>query len=522
MQLVYEEREGLPKLAWLAVFRRGEAAVRVLHGPWVETREGFFVEGAWDGDFAKGDFADAPMLMGSGGIAEDGSVLLCGAAHPMERLYLIRDGDTLFVSQSLLFVLRAAGARPDLQHIPYQADLLEFQRGLARHVGELPLAEGRSVTVVHFRNVRVRPDLSYDVLRKPPSPEFPDFAAYQDYLLQGLATFRDNAASPDRERGFLPITTVSSGYDSAACAALSVEIGCRDAVTIKSSRPEGGGEALDDSGTPVADALGLVTREFERGSYRALDTLPEAEFVACGDLGQDLPMVAMEDAFAGRFVLTGEHGDTMWSRQWDHRKDTVGVRDIYRPSCTGCSLIEYRLRVGFFHLPLPCVGAESLPDLKRICATEEMAPWTLGNDYDRPIARRFVEERGVARELFGQDKKAVTVLLNTDEALPQLMTEASYASFRRFHAEHAGSRGVLVQGVYQTMYRLYRLWKRSFGRVNRVLSRRGIPWLVPCPIPNRFHHSPGGPSFLFHWGVEHTIDRYADADEAIAAAVGRT
>jgi len=42
---------------------------------------------------------------------------------------------------------------------------------------------------------------------------------------------------------------------------------------------------------------------------------------------------------------------------------------------------------------------------------EEMMPYTLNNDYDRPIPRRIAEESGVPRELFGQEKKAASILL---------------------------------------------------------------------------------------------------------------
>jgi hypothetical protein len=518
MAFEFREEGSLPKLAWLAVLRKGEPSGRVIHGPWVETHGRFFVEGAWDGAFSDGDFADAQMLMGSGGIALDGSFLFCGAAHPMERLYLLRVADALLISQSLVFTLRAAGLRPDPRYIPYQADLLRFQQGLRHHVGELPLEGGQRITLVHYRNVRVDPDLQVSILEKPAPPRFTDFRDYERFLVEGLRRFRDNAAAPERRVRYTPLATVSSGYDSAACAALSTEIFCEEAATIRSARPEdGGGPAEDDRGTPVAEALGLRVREFERDAYRSLATLPEAEFVACGDLGQDLPIVAMEECLAGRFVLTGEHGDTTWSRNWDLRKDRKDARDIVRPSCTGCSLIEFRLRVGFIHLPLPCVGARSLPDLKRICQSEEMRPWTLFNSYDRPIPRRFVEERGVARHLFGQRKKAVTVLLHRDAALAGLMGPASYEAFRRLQTELAPTRDPATQRHYDRMFGLYRLWSRLFSRVNRVLSRLGIPLGVPCPIPFRFRQPPGEPSYLFHWGFSEIADRYAPADPLLPA-----
>lgn len=508
MILEYREYEQLPRLAWLARLSRGSGRAVVSHGPWVETNERFFLEGAWDGPFQEGGFDCSLMLMGSGGIADASGVLFCGAAHPLERLFVLEHGDDLLVSSSLVFALTAGEADLDPDHVPYQADFLEFQRGLRHHVGTLPLRGGRRVTVTHMRNVHVDDALHVQVVEKPESPRFDDFADYKSFLIEGMQRFSQNANASERKVQYSPLSTVSSGYDSAACAALSVDFGCTEAVTLTSARPDGGDEGEDDSGAEIARALGLDIREYDRDHYRGLDSLPEAEFVACGDLGQDVVMVAMEHEFPKRFVLSGEHGDTMWSRQWDLRKDTRGARDIARPSCAGCSVMEFRLRVGFIHVPLPCIGATSIPDLKRISQSPEMAPWTLHNNYDRPIARRFLEEKGVARGLFGQTKKAVTVLLNRGELLRERMGDRSYASFRSYLERHRATRSVAIQALYDRKFGFYQLYLRLFRRVNNGLSRLGIAFQVPCPVPRRYWRPPGESSWLFHWGVAQIRDRY--------------
>ena len=41
------------------------------------------------------------------------------------------------------------------------------------------------------------------------------------------------------------------------------------------------------------------------------------------------------------------------------------------------------------------------PEIEYLACSDEMAPWSLGNDYDRPIPRRIVEEAGIPRALFG-------------------------------------------------------------------------------------------------------------------------
>jgi hypothetical protein len=72
----------------------------------------------------------------------------------------------------------------------------------------------------------------------------------------------------------------------------------------------------------------------------------------------------------------------------------------------GCALGELRLRVGFLHFaPATIAAARHAPRIHRWNDTEELRPWSIGGDYDKPIARRIAEEAGVPRALFGQKKK---------------------------------------------------------------------------------------------------------------------
>ena len=77
---------------------------------------------------------------------------------------------------------------------------------------------------------------------------------------------------------------------------------------------------------------------------------------------------------------------------------------------------EFRLRVGFAHVPVPRIGTRYPATLNRISRSTELAPYSLGGSYDRPIARRIAEEAGVPREAFGQVKTATAPLpLNRSE-----------------------------------------------------------------------------------------------------------
>ena len=129
MEFRFTQIESLPKLAWCATFRRGEPSVDLAHGPWVETRDTFFCEGAWNGDFAKGNF-DTSFLMGSGGKIVENGVLFATPCHPLERLHYIHGQDSLFVSNSLVFALSQANEELDPQYAHYSARLHSIVKGV--------------------------------------------------------------------------------------------------------------------------------------------------------------------------------------------------------------------------------------------------------------------------------------------------------------------------------------------------------------------------------------------------------
>jgi hypothetical protein len=81
----------------------------------------------------------------------------------------------------------------------------------------------------------------------------------------------------------------------------------------------------------------------------------------------------------------------------------------------GATLQEFRLRVGFVHLPPAFYGWRHHHDLIKISRSPELSRWSLGTSYDRPIPRRLVEQGGVPRELLGMKKRAVSVTIGIDK-----------------------------------------------------------------------------------------------------------
>lgn len=518
MQFEYHPIDSLPRLAWCAMVSRGKGTIDVFHGPWVETREGFFTDGAWDGDFEQGQMHRSLHPMGFGARCIEDRAVFCCPCHPMERLHLAASEQSLILSPSLCFVLAMSGQSLDIQYPYYHADFISFVSGIDRHVGSIPLSGGKSLRVFHYRNLWIDQDLGLEVRYKAAPPDFEDFHDYRTFLVKTLNTLRSNAEDPRRKKPYRFLATVSTGYDSPCCAALSAEAGCREGVSFRTARPESVPSGhTEDSGLAIGKILGLDVREFDRDAYMKKPGWPEAEFVACGDQGQDLAMTAFEEAFEQRMVVTGVHGDIVWGVEPTYPETQwwlgAPAKDIVRHDPGLCSLVEFRMRTGFIHVPLPFVGGLSYPSILEISRGEEMRPWRLGNRYDRPIPRRILEEKGVPRAAFGQDKKATTVLLNRDATILNRMNPASAQSFEDYYRRHSPERRASRQKIALVMNRLYRTQAGILSRVNAALRKARIPIAIQGPISERYSQSPGRPSWLVHWALEAIRDRYAGALE---------
>lgn len=315
-----------------------------------------------------------------------------------------------------------------------------------------------------------------------------------------MAAIFTNAKSPARIHHYRPIVTVSSGYDSNASAALASEAGCKEGITFAQARQKG----QSDSGAQTGKLLGLQMKEFNRDEYRYKAGFPEAEFLTVGDLGQELVMKTFENVLPERMLIIGTHGDTIWDKLASKVE-----QDIICETTPGGCLTEFKFRVGFALVPLAYFGCINHPSIHRISNSPEMAPWSLGNTYDRPIPRRIIEERGVPRSLFGQRKRQVTVLLNSYKGIRQGLKPESLDSFLKYYRKHKGQRSIFQQLRFQFMFLLCYAWSFFAAKVHGITSRLGRPVHLPNPIPLRFRENPGIPSFLVHWALPLVQKRYA-------------
>lgn len=394
--------ESVPALAWLAICEGPRVTVH--HGRAVETFEKGVFEGAWAGDFADGQFAAARGVFGSGVSFDEDGVLFVAPCHTLEALYFQSAGERFFVSNSLPFLLSGSQSTPKWERRTsrrfatavlgveaYDAFLFDTDKGAVRRV-------------IHD-NLRWCSSRAPERVAKPPYADCSTFHEYRDLLTEELRSLFANAADDRRRSPYTPLATCSSGYDSTAALALARPLGCERAVTLATAR-----QGVSDSGEDVAAALGVGLTCHPR--VDEADIAHVHEFFATGMGAGDIVYSCFEPDLAGALLLTGFHGDKVWA------KDVKPNGVLERGDTSGSTLGEFRLRTNFVHVPVPFIAGRQHPSTARIGKSPEMAPYSVGGSYDRPIARRIAEEAGVPRDAFGTKKKAVSILVRDRERQP--------------------------------------------------------------------------------------------------------
>jgi hypothetical protein len=401
----------LPPLSWLCRIADGHA--RIVVGSDVHASVTGIFEGAWIGPFRADGMATSPGVFGSGIVFRDKDLLFVPPSHPMEGLYVLEDEEsgTIFVSNSMCFCLAQVAHPRGRRFLGTLGATLQPRLdqagidGVSAGPGEM--ARGEGLRLMRHAVARFRID-DGGVIRVSPVPEAPsfgDFHAYREALSKALGALIRNGADPLRAQPLRPIVAMSSGYDSTATAVLAAENGCREAVTLDVVVT-----GTHDSGEANARKLGLEVTAFRHLLGASvpdlrLDFTPAqadlaAEFVASG--GVDcVAYLPFERSLRHRLLLTGTWGDGIWGIHTRARSDMR----VFYPFEKG--ITEFRLRVGFAFVPVPCIHGLAYDSVAAISRSREMAHFSVGGPYDRPVPRRIGEEAGLARSEFGREKAAV-------------------------------------------------------------------------------------------------------------------
>lgn len=413
----YRVVAGLPKLAWLAEWRLSESAIHVLLGEAVEASEHFFVEGCWNGPFSDGAFDHAEAVFATGAVVRGDGVVFVPPAHTIDSLfYTVRDG-CLTVANSLAVLLARLGDRLLPERPGYDEAFDSIALGIDDYQRAIPTRLG-DVQRLLFRNLRVGADGVVDLVDKPLPPRLPDYERYVGYLEATYDAIVANIRDPDRARKMAIFSTQSSGYDTTAVNAVAVKRGLDKVFTSVRGRDKAAFTTFerqepDDDGSPIGRALGFACIPIDRLAYKRNTRWDEALYYAGAHSIHDANLMDINDHVRGVAVLlTGTMGEVWRGREYydpDH-VDAIGPQ-LWRADLAGHGMGEVRLSVGLVFLPFPYIGAQRRADILDIADRPEMAQWRLGLGYDKPLARRIAEERGVPRQLFGMRKVNSTVSL---------------------------------------------------------------------------------------------------------------
>jgi hypothetical protein len=265
-----------------------------------------------------------------------------------------------------------------------------------------------------YRNLDVfKEHLLQSEKRMPPS--FECFKDYRNYLRDNYALIAANARDGARTHPLEIWSTQSQGYDSTAVNAIASPFGIDKVFTVSKGKSifhlahHDDGKLPDDDGGEICELLGLNYIRLNRRSF--LEEFEHEYLYYCArHHNQDANLKEMiKHVTKTGILLTGVHGEILCSND---RFVAPPLLDstLRRLDVAGLGMAEFRLVVGFIHVPLPFIAARRKPDIVRITESSEMDPWRLKTKYDRPIARRIAEEAGVPRQAFGQSKKASVVI----------------------------------------------------------------------------------------------------------------
>ena len=314
-----------------------------------------------------------------------------------------------------------------------------------------------------------------------------------------------NAEDVRRETRMQPISTLSRGYDSVACTVLARPAGCREVLCFHDPSSE---EPHADDGTELAARLGLRSHSMSRLAYREL--ADEPVFLATGTGGEDAFFAPYASLLRHRVLVSGFHGDKVWDRH-----TTYLSSDIVRGDPSGGDLEEFRLRVGFFHVPLPFVGCQDVSAIHAISNHEELSAWRVPGGYDRPICRRLGEDAGLLRADFGMRKRVMSRAFNESSKMGEYFGAGSLRRFTSYLDKHH----VAATWSQRALHRISRGSLASERIIGRYSFRLGQLAGRPAAMLSRFQDDFDAKRAIFPWAFEVLLDEY---QSALNAAQGNT
>ena len=372
------------------------------------------VEGVWDGDFTSGDFHKAENFFGSGIRVDDERVYFVPSSALVDHLFYCFDHERLLVSNSLIVLLGFTGATLDDTH-DYHHESVSIIKGIREYKKEFTVIHPNIERFyqVFYENIVVAKDgISFEL--KSGLHEVNSFEQYYDLLWSVLSRIKNNYEDLGRTIPLSAFTTLSSGYDSTAITCLAKHLGVDTCFTLKKSASwmRWSSKYSTDDGTLAAQALGLhiIYADAPRSSitedelyFLSTNYGKSRQNAVLNEIAFSSVSAYIEQHCSAAVLFTGYHGDKVWDIHTP--EELLGEELVRQDVALGFS--EIRLKSGFINVAVPFILARNIRGIVAISRSDAMKPWSMHNDYDRPIARRIAESSGIPREAFGMQKKGV-------------------------------------------------------------------------------------------------------------------
>ena len=426
-----------------------------------------------------------------------GGVVFSTPNHLQESIYSIYCSEKLCISNSIPFLLVFTNNELDVNYYGYEYDLNSIFYGIKRCSNNL-IIKGSSISMHRYCNLNVSVDLSCHEIKKENTVKFSSFPDYESNLLKILDKIIKNASDSARKCQYKLVTTISRGYDASAASALVHDLGCNIALTF--SAPE---KYLHDSGVDVARCLGYAyVIEGNGSAYMNNKDLWEAESAASGDVGCLVAFNTFEKEYENSILFLGLKGDSIWGKDESNANRNF---DFIKMSIAAEQNPEHYLRNNTIAISVPLILGQEWETIYKISNSEEMEPFSVGGDYDRPIPRRIVEERGVPRSYFGFKKQGAGFTYRFQPTLRSLRSKMSATSYNSLILyKKSLKRRFVKYFIHSCKY----YWSNYPYFVNYVLHKLHIPFSLKNS--SKYISSPMS-SLLILWGMDIAIKKYEKA-----------
>lgn len=498
MNFVFNEIPNLPVLAWCLRMEAGSDKAALMHGSGVDCHSDFFYEGCWNGSLTGTGLFESSVCIASGASIYNETLIIACPSNTVARVYIIKLDDTLWASNSMAFVVAASKQALESDYLFYRDDISSIINGLNKATKNVPLEGNASIEMYCHCNILIEKNLTVRRLEKTPCPSFSTFLEYRFFLTNCLNSLLTNANLSTRLRQFKPLVSISRGYDSVTCSVLAKEAGCQDAITLFNPDSD---EPYNDNGAAIAEILGLKIREFSRVAYKNINK--ESEFLSLGTGGEDAFFAPFENLLQGKIFISGFHGDKVWDKNCEKISD-----QIVRGDPSGGDLEEFRLRVGFIHMPIPFFGCRAHRAIVAISNSPEMEAWSIGGDYDRPICRRIAEEAGLARASFGQKKRVMSRSF-ISEKLDWYFGPESLQDFLQYTSSHP-IKPKFSDQILRKIWQIFNGIAQLIGHLSYRLKSLILFFIQPLhryALPFDIRRQ------LFYWAFQKLLPRYVNALE---------